>query len=627
MATIGKLTVDLQANTAAFQRDMTRAVSSVRSSSAQINRQLATINNGFSSIKRAAAGLSIGFFAVQSIKRAADYGETIYKLSNRLNSTTEAVSRLAFAAKQTDIDFTAFTGGLENMVIRASQAAQGTGKAAGAIRELGINAAELNKLQPDKQIGMLADALLRIPNQNDRLRIAKMLFGENAGEFMDLLSLGAEGIRQLGEAADKSGNTLDSKTAAGANKLNDSLKMLDSTYQGLLMSVASTGVFDELSNAMTKLSEATNIAREGWRNYIDALRQNHGKAPKEVIEKLSPDKAKTLNNAYSVMASAQKERDRLIEEQNNPYRKLMEKPDNTAAIEAAHKKVDEARKKARTLQELFSSDQATKDNWKSTSSQWQSAIKPTVPTIDSTSIERASKSTKALNKTLNEHREVLQLIKTDEDYRLEQMDKLNAALREGVITNEQFETGVGKINDKYSELEPVLSDLSNKIQGMFEGSIRPAQALRSVLGDIAAQILKTQLGKIGTPSISGGDGGGIFGNILGSISGNIGSIFKSFPSFDAGGYTGSQSGMGVDGKGGFPALLHPNETVIPAGGAVANSGGANVTQIINFQSTTDDTVRKQIMAFMPTFRNIAKQAVNEELARGGRAAKLVGNRF
>lgn len=51
----------------------------------------------------------------------------------------------------------------------------------------------------------------------------------------------------------------------------------------------------------------------------------------------------------------------------------------------------------------------------------------------------------------------------------------------------------------------------------------------------------------------GGSGGSSFGGLIGTF----------IDSFDGGGFTGPgpRSG-GLDGKGGFPAILHPNETVI-----------------------------------------------------------------
>jgi len=66
------------------------------------------------------------------------------------------------------------------------------------------------------------------------------------------------------------------------------------------------------------------------------------------------------------------------------------------------------------------------------------------------------------------------------------------------------------------------------------------------------------------------------------------SIFSAAPKprpaiFDGGGYTGmgARSG-GVDGKGGFPAILHPNETVID------HSKGQTMGATVNFNINTVD---------------------------------------
>src|SRR5690606_16551791 len=62
----------------------------------------------------------------------------------------------------------------------------------------------------------------------------------------------------------------------------------------------------------------------------------------------------------------------------------------------------------------------------------------------------------------------------------------------------------------------------------------------------------------------GGGGGGILG-FLGSLFGGGRSVdpWAGLRSFDGGGSTGFGPRVGgVDGKGGFPAILHPNEVVI-----------------------------------------------------------------
>jgi hypothetical protein len=65
------------------------------------------------------------------------------------------------------------------------------------------------------------------------------------------------------------------------------------------------------------------------------------------------------------------------------------------------------------------------------------------------------------------------------------------------------------------------------------------------------------------------------------------------PSFDGGGYTGNGSRTGgLDGKGGFWAMMHPQETVIDhtksgSSASVGSSSGGNVTVNVSLQETSD----------------------------------------
>jgi len=141
-----------------------------------------------------------------------------------------------------------------------------------------------------------------------------------------------------------------------------------------------------------------------------------------------------------------------------------------------------------------------------------------------------------------------------------------------------------------------------------------------------------------------------------SLTDNIKPSFKV--SMEGGGFTGhgARSG-GLDGKGGFPAILHPNETVIDhtkkklssfdgggyTGGAMpvsSNSVTNNidnstsnenneqqviVNQTINITTGVQQTVRAEIQNLMPQIQEAAKAAVADSRARGGSYSKaLVG---
>lgn len=97
----------------------------------------------------------------------------------------------------------------------------------------------------------------------------------------------------------------------------------------------------------------------------------------------------------------------------------------------------------------------------------------------------------------------------------------------------------------------------------------------------------------------------------------------SVSSFEGGGFTGkgSRSG-GLDGKGGFAAILHPNETVVDhTKGQGAN--GVVVNQTINVTTGVQSTVRAEIVQLMPQIAQAAKGAVADARVRGGNFSKAM----
>ncbi len=128
-------------------------------------------------------------------------------------------------------------------------------------------------------------------------------------------------------------------------------------------------------------------------------------------------------------------------------------------------------------------------------------------------------------------------------------------------------------------------------------------------------------------------------NIVGPLSGVMGSLFSGggysgmsntnlnagtstgIIGFDGGGYTGDGSRAGgMDGKGGFMAMLHPNETVIDHTKGGGSSGQVIVNQTINVTTGVQQTVRAEIMTLMPQIAGAAKAAVAEAKLRGGNYA-------
>lgn len=130
-----------------------------------------------------------------------------------------------------------------------------------------------------------------------------------------------------------------------------------------------------------------------------------------------------------------------------------------------------------------------------------------------------------------------------------QVGRLTAELERAELSQQQFEQAIDGVADAMA------------------GALVAGESLREGLAQVFKQIASDILSSGIRSAISGQFGGGgfnpfaLFGGgdkLSGALSGA-----GLAPSFDGGGYTGTGSRTGgIDGRGGFPAILHPNETVI-----------------------------------------------------------------
>lgn len=126
------------------------------------------------------------------------------------------------------------------------------------------------------------------------------------------------------------------------------------------------------------------------------------------------------------------------------------------------------------------------------------------------------------------------------------------------LSQEMFEKGIDGIAGAMSE---ALVNGQSLRAGL-------ADVFRSIAMDLAKSGIKEMLSSLFN---GGGGGGGFLGGILGGI-------FGGTPSFDGGGWTGNGARAGgIDGKGGFPAILHPRETVVDT--TKGNGGGAGALRV------------------------------------------------
>lgn len=257
MASLGSLVIELAANTARLQGDLGRGVAMLQ---------------GFARSARSAVGflgvgVGGGLFG-GLVRDAVKLGDELQKGAQRAGLGAGKFSELAAAAKQADVEMGTLSKGLRSLQVSISNATAGGKEAQESFRVLGLDVAELSKLNADQQLLKVADALKRL-GQEDRARIGAQLLSKAYLEMVPLLDEGAAGIRALVEEQRKLGNTFSDEQIRKLAETDDSIKRLSSSWSGfattLTASVAPalTSVFNLLTKIGTSgLNESAASIRE-----------------------------------------------------------------------------------------------------------------------------------------------------------------------------------------------------------------------------------------------------------------------------------------------------------------------------------------------------------------------------
>lgn len=175
-----------------------------------------------------------------------------------------------------------------------------------------------------------------------------------------------------------------------------------------------------------------------------------------------------------------------------------------------------------------------------------------------------------------------------------------------------------------------LSSAQNVASGLLSIAQEGSAAYKAIFAAqqalaIAQTIVNTEKAAIEAMAMFPGPAGLAYAKVIRGLGyASVGIIAaQTAASFEGGGFTGrgSRSG-GVDGRGGFPAILHPNETVIDHEG-----GGMTpvvVNQTINITTGVQQTVRAEVANLLPQISEAAKSAVAEGRMRGGSYGTAMG---
>lgn len=589
---IGAVHVDLGLNSAQFAAGMKQAQTGLNKFGIQITLGLETIAEGI--------GKVIGAIP-SAIKGAVDHADALSKAAQKAGTTTEALSRLAYAASFSDVSLEGLTSGLGKLSKSMADAVQSkTSTAAIAFKALGISvtdsAGRLRKA--DDVFADISDKFARLPDGATKTSLAMMLLGKSGAEMIPLLNGGSEELRRMAAEADRLGITISTKTGHDAERFNDTLTLVGKVLEGVVntMMEAALPALQSFAQqlASPRFAEAAQTLAKGVITALAAI--------SDVVVglvKAFGDLGTAITNAFKTAAqstsgkSLDQLKKQLDDEESGLQVQLRLAGGNNEAngVQRSLNMIAALKKQIAVMSSVSGMGLGAAGGATSlVPGKPSSPLTP--PVLPNQQAEAAAEqAAKAYNKIVASAKdriaqsqiEAQALGKTAEEAdRLRFSQELLAdATKDGAkLSTDQVVqlNGLADAMAQAADRTRQLTEIYDVGKGVFEGffsdlksNLQDSADLWAAMGNAASKALNSIADKALSMAADGLwdiifgaiTGGGVIKSGASLAGGALGGGAIHLGSFDGGGYTGAgtRSG-GLDGMGGFLAMLHPDETVI-----------------------------------------------------------------
>lgn len=196
-------------------------------------------------------------------------GAELYKLSQKTNVSTEALSGLQYAAEQLGGSGSAIGGAMQSINSSMAAAKQGSAAAHVAFARLGLSFRDLQGLKPEEQFEMIADRISRIKDPAMQADAAVAALGGSAMELLPMLKQGRAGIEAYRKEAEAMGYVKTEESVKSAFELDKAFRRVTGGITNLTGAIGSA-LAPLLTAMSTCFSGVVNQARE-WIKVNKAL--------------------------------------------------------------------------------------------------------------------------------------------------------------------------------------------------------------------------------------------------------------------------------------------------------------------------------------------------------------------
>ena len=508
----------------------------------------------------AATGAAVGLALFT--KKSFDYIDTLGKTASRTGIATDTLQAFQLAAIESGTTIEQTQKGLEKFARSIGDAGRGLKTQADIFRDLGVEIKNQDgSLRTYEEILFdVAEGLGELGSEAERATALANLFGRAGIQFSEIFRDGSDGLQTFIDRANDLGIILDKDTIKGVEKFNDTVSVIKLQIGAFANNITSAFV-PALQLIAEKIGDTITVNQKAAGGF-QTLGQSIAVSILEAIR----------TAIIAIDSFIDNTKQRFMEFASTKIGKTIfgDIADESTKINA---KIQESTKYLEDLQKALKRDDKIFFDINKGSIRGVFEIGAEIAKVKASIIE------------MNEQLYGEDVAKSPA---LEYIDNLIAAVESGVgSSNKFFESLKGGLTDNLNPMQvfqATLEDIDKTMQTTavntmkkFEDTIVDGLKTGKLEFESFATYVVEQLARIAIqqmiikPLTSGAE----------SFFSGFGNFFKS--SNEGGGFTGMGARAGgIDGRGGFPAILHPNETVID------HNQGQGMGATVNFNISTVD---------------------------------------
>ncbi|WP_018882167.1 MULTISPECIES: hypothetical protein [unclassified Thioalkalivibrio] len=617
--------VRIDAQTESLRRELRRADQAVDRTSSTMRNRLRRIDRAMRNSIRvmarygAAAAAAGAALAVHQTRAGMQFINAQADLAESLDATIDGLRGVQIAAEDVGLAKEQAGNQILQMNARLGEAARGTGQAREALERLGLSAQDLMNLDVDERMARIADRVQEMGMNSAQAQDALRQLGVRNREMARLMTQGGDAIRAARLEVDEFGLSVSAVDAAAIQRANQAMQRVSRTTEVLQnqLAIAAAPFLEHLANELNSLTkesqgfrdEITHAIEQSMRafghlaNTIEGVRRTFevlGRGAALVSLKMQHDlwslsdtivngpirQLNALLDLYNrvpgidiaplqggwigqnIRANMEMTA-RAIEEGRQDIHDILMRPMPSSAIE---ERIEEIRELAQRVP-ISEPPPGWDPGPDGAGSGAAAGGDHFLSSVLQQNLDAINRQRDAFQELAEAGRRVYENTRTPLEQLNTEMARLDELLDAGVISWDTYaravfdaEERLGGMSEKTREEMSKMDEYSrqaarsmqqNLSQFLFDPWQEGLDGMLRGFGEMLQRMIADAVAADLMNKITGGGGGG---NAAGLFQGVMG-LFGA--SFAGGGYTGNSPRVGgVDGKGGFPAILHPRETVI-----------------------------------------------------------------